>query len=223
MIGVIRVFTTEDQTILREHGKVIESLYGIPTVNKCIPDQPFGIHNDETERIAIPKIVALGKELEEQGCKVLVLSCAADPGIAELRRQVSIPVVGAGSTTALAAKGYGQPVGVMGITPDLPNVMKELLGDQLVAYGRPEGVSKTTDLLTEAGRKNSLAAARSLVEQGAKVLAFACTGYATIGLAGEIRQELGIPVIDPVEVEGWFASYALMSASAQSPKGGEGR
>ncbi|ESU33291.1 hypothetical protein G3A_07165 [Bacillus sp. 17376] len=209
MIGVIRVFTTDDQEVLQQHGKVITNCYGLPTVNRCIPDQPLGIFNDETEEKAVPKIVKLGKTLEKEGSKVLVISCAADPAIEELRKEVSIPVIGAGSAAALTALALGQPVGVLGITDTPPAVIRNLLGDLLVGYASPEGVGNTTDLMTPSGRENGLKAVQSLLNQGAKVIVFACTGFSTIGLADVLRQEVDVPIIDAVEAEGLFASLLL--------------
>ncbi|WP_126428620.1 aspartate/glutamate racemase family protein [Brevibacillus marinus] len=213
MIGVIRVFTTEDPDILAQHGRIITKHYGIQTINKCIPDQPLGIFNDETEQIAIPKIVELGKELEREGSQVLVISCAADPAIKELRQAVTIPVIGAGSSAALVALAIGQPVGVLGISDTVPAVVENLLGELMVGYARPEGVTNTTDLLTPAGREKGIQAARLLLEQGAKAILFACTGFSTIGLADVLRKEVNAVVIDPVEAEGLFASSIYRQAA----------
>lgn len=209
MIGVIRVFTTEDPKILHQHGAIITEKYGLETINRCIPNQLLGIYNDETEQIAIPKIVDLGKKLVNEGCQLLVVSCAADPAVEQLRNTVNVPVIGAGSSAALTALSLGEPVGVMGIGDEIPNVMKSILGDFYVGYARPEGVTNTTDLLTPAGKEKSLQTARSLMEQGAKVIVFACTGYSTIRLADVLRKELQITVIDAVEAEGLFASYVM--------------
>lgn len=55
MIGIIRVITTDDADILNEHGKLIESKYGVQTVSACIPDQPYGICDEVTERQAVRK------------------------------------------------------------------------------------------------------------------------------------------------------------------------
>lgn len=206
MIGLIRVFTTENPDILEQHGRIISELYGVPVVSRCIPDQPLGIFDEETEAKALPKIIALGQSMEEEGCELLVISCAADPAIDQLRKSVSIPVIGAGSAASLVALSYGQAVGVMGITEDAPGVLVQLLGSLIVGYNRPEGVTNTTDLLSETGRDKALAAAKALQEQGAQVILFACTGFSTIGLADVIRRELKVPVIDSVEAEGMFAS-----------------
>ncbi|KIL42444.1 hydantoin racemase [Gordoniibacillus kamchatkensis] len=206
MIGVIRVLTTTNTEVLEQHGNIIANRYGVPVMSRCIPDQPLGIFNDETEQAAAPKIVALGRSLEAEGCKLLVISCAADPAIKQLRDNVSIPVVGAGSAASHMALSIGKKVGVMGITDEVPAVMKNLLGDLLVNSIRPEGVTNTTDLMTPAGREKATEAARKLMEQGTEVIVFACTGFSTIGLADVLRKELGVIVIDAVEAEGLFAS-----------------
>lgn len=206
MIGLIRVFTTEDQTILEQHGHIITNLYGVPVLSKCIPDQPLGVFDDVTKAKAVPKIMELGKELEESGCKLLVVSCAEDPAVEELRGHVSIPVIGGGSAAALTAKAIGQPIGVMGICEYVPLVVENILGDLMVRYIRPEGITNTTDLMTEVGRKKALGAAQLLLDEGAKVILFACTGFSTIGFADILRKELHTIVIDAVEAEGLVAS-----------------
>jgi allantoin racemase len=214
MIGIIRVFTTDQEEVLQQHGKVIAQSFDVPTVSKCIPDQPLGIFNDETEAIAVPKIIELGKKMEKDGCSVLVISCAADPAISELRKEVSIPVIGAGSAAALTALAIGEPVGVLGITETPPAVIEQLLGNFLVGYIKPEGVSNTTDLMTPAGRHNAIDAAKKLLDRGAKVLVFACTGFSTIGLADLLREEINVPIIDAVEAEGMFAATLYQHVQA---------
>jgi allantoin racemase len=217
MIGLIRVLTTENSEVLEQHGRMITQKYGVPVVNKCIPNQPLGIFNDETEEIANPKIVELGKSMEQDGCKLLVVSCAADPAVKLLRKSVSIPVIGAGSAASYMALAIGKPVGVMGITDEVPAVMENILGDLLVRNIRPEGVTNTTDLMTPAGLEKAVAAARSLMDQGTEVIVFACTGFSTIGLADVLRKELNIPVIDAVEAEGLFASNLYNQLGLEQP------
>lgn len=160
--------------------------------------------------MAIPKIVELGKRMEQEGCKVLAISCAADPAINELRNEVSIPVIGAGSAAALSALAIGQPVGVLGITDSPPEIINNLLGDLMVGYVRPEGVTNTTDLMTSTGRKRGLEASKSLLIQGAKVILFACTGFSTIGLADLLRDELNVPIIDAVELTFYWVNLLIL-------------
>ncbi|WP_199257184.1 aspartate/glutamate racemase family protein [Pantoea sp. BAV 3049] len=103
MLGIIRVLTHDDQHFVEEHGRLIQQEYGIASISRCIADQRSGIFDAQSEALAIPKIVALGEQLEAEGCNMLFLSCAADPGLAMLRAAVSVPVVGAGSAAASIA------------------------------------------------------------------------------------------------------------------------
>lgn len=205
MLGIIRVLTHDDRTFVEEHGRLIQEQYGVVSLSRCIPDQHKGIYDDASQALAIPKIVALGQALRAEGCNALFLSCAADPGLAELRRAVTVPVISAGSACASVAAMLKRPVAVMGIGAGAPLPFKQLLGES-VTYARPEGVFNTTDLLTPQGRESALACADALYRQGAEVIAFSCTGFSTIALAERIRQHLGKIAIDAVSAAGLFIS-----------------
>ncbi|MBV6304281.1 aspartate/glutamate racemase family protein [Candidimonas humi] len=207
-LGIIRVLTTGDESVLLEHARVLKQEYGLQSVTRCIEDQPDGIYDVQSEALAVPKILRLGRQLQEQGCKALFLSCAADPGLAELRRAVSIPVVSAGSAAARVAAYLQLPAAVIGIGSAAPAPYRRLLGED-VTYARPEGVAKTTDLLTPAGREAALACARRLHDAGAQVIVFSCTGLTTIGLAPRIRREIGCAAVDAVSAAGMFAAEWL--------------
>jgi Asp/Glu/hydantoin racemase len=209
-VGVIRVFTTDRKEILHEHGNIIEKVTSLQCVNRCIPDQPKGIHDEETERIAVPKIVSLAKDMvENDNVDGLVISCAADPALQEVREAVSVPVIGAGSAGALVARSISDKVGVLSITDDVPEAMKNVLGDRIVGCARPSEVHNTTDLLKPEGKDKARNAAAELIDKGAEVIVFACTGYATIGFGDILRSEFNVKVVNPVEIEGILISYFL--------------
>lgn len=205
-VGLIRVLTTNDENLLGAHGRLLESRFPeLKVESRCIDDQQKGIYDEETCAIALPKILKLGEEMEQERVKAIIVSCADDPGVEELRNIVKIPVVGAGSSSACLALSCGGRVGTLGIREGAPRVMKDILGKHLVAETRPEGVKTTLDLMTGEGKKNALSAAEYLRKTGAEVIALACTGYATIGIARDLERAAGIPVIDAVEAVGLFA------------------
>ena len=69
-VGLIRVLTTVDEELLQLHGKLIESYFPMfQVVSRCIPDQPEGIHDDETFAAGVPKVVNLAVELWKEGCQ----------------------------------------------------------------------------------------------------------------------------------------------------------
>lgn len=205
-IGLIRVLTTEDQEVLQAHGKLImENFPGLEVETKCIPDQWEGIHSEELGRIAVPKIVALAKSFDD--VDMLLVSCADDPGVEEIRKEIpDIPVTGGGETTVALALKYGERIGVLGITDYAPAAYRRMIPDQMI-LGKPDCVNSTLDLMTPKGRAAMIEEGLRLKKEGAQVIALACTGLATIGIAKELEETVGIPVIDPVLAEGLFAYF----------------
>lgn len=212
-IGIIRVFTTDEHSIINAHGEKINEFSGINCLNKCIPDQPKGIYDDESEEIAIPKIIEVAKKFEKnKEVKGIAISCAADPALKAVRQEVSIPVVGAGSCASYMAKIFSDKIGVLTIADEVPEVMENMLGDSLVAWEKPKNIHNTADLLKDGAIEESLQSVRKLIEKGSEVIVFACTGYVTIGFSDIVEKELNIKVIDPVVAEGHALSFILRGA-----------
>lgn len=206
-VGLIRVLTSEDQDFVDMHGKIImEHFPGIEVESKCIPDQWEGIHSPELEQIAVPKIVETAQSFKD--VDMLIVSCADDPGVAELRRVFPhIPVTGGGESTAAIASKYGEKVAILGIVDYAPKAYLRMMPEKLCAVVRPDGVNSTLDLMTDEGKASCIRKARELKNSGAQVIALGCTGLTTIGIAPAIEREVGIPVIDPVLAEGLIAFF----------------
>lgn len=210
-VGLIRVLTSKDKSFLEKHGKIIQEHFSsLEIESKCIQDQQEGIHDDETEKLAIPKIVSLAKEFENQGKDAIFISCAADPGVKEVRKNLKIPVIGAGSACALVALSLGNKIGVLGITDKAPNVMVDILGKKLTKSIKPEGVNTTLDLNTPKGKDQALKAAIDLKKSGCDVIALGCTGMTTINIAKEIKKQIKIEVVDPVKAAGSVLNYLTL-------------
>jgi Asp/Glu/hydantoin racemase len=220
MLGIIRVLTTSDPDILNRHGKILQEHYGYECASACIPDQPDGVHDDASEAVAAPKVAALARELEARGAAALFISCASDPGLAEARRAVRVPVVGAGAAAAAVALNLGDRVGVLGIRDEAPRAVARVLGARLIAAIRPAGVTTTRHLMEPGGQERALAAARELASAGADTIALACTGLVTIGMAPILQRALGLPVVDPVLAGGLMIRYLIDEQSRET--GGPG-
>ncbi|WP_221564533.1 aspartate/glutamate racemase family protein [Alkalihalobacillus sp. TS-13] len=209
MLGLVRVLTTEDEKVLQEHSKVMKKKYGIASISRCIPDQPNGIHSEETEKLAVPKIEKLVKDMiENDHVTAITISCAADPAVDLCRETTDVPVFGAGEVGAYAAVMVNRKIGVLGITPHVPPKIATILGDRLVAHAYPEGVRKTTDLMEEKAVGKAIEAAQSLINQGATCILFACTGFSTIGLKEELVKHVEVPIIDLVQAQA--IAYSLI-------------
>lgn len=205
-IGLIRVLTCEDPEVLYAHQKqIMEKFPTLIVETKCIPDQPEGIHSPRLCAIAVPKIVETAKSFQD--VDMIIVSCADDPGVREIRKAMpGMPVTGGGETTVALALRYGEKVGVLGITDYAPDAYRRLLTGKMILE-KPKGVDSTLDLMTPEGRRQVIASGMRLKEKGVEVIALACTGLATIGAAKELEDATGLPVIDPVMAEGLFAYY----------------
>jgi Asp/Glu/hydantoin racemase len=206
-VGLIRVITLTDKNLIDAHAEILFERFEMNVRTKCIQGQPEGIHDEETEREAIPKIIDVAKEFEKEGADALLISCAADPGVEECRELVSIPVVGAGSACAAIAYSIGSRIGAIGITDELPKAMSEVLQEKLVCYIKPESVKTTLDLFDAENRDHVVRAALLLREKGCDTIALACTGMSTIRLYKDVEREAKMRVIDPVIAAGSVLSY----------------
>lgn len=217
-IGLIRVLTTEDPELLTLHGKLLEQYFPMLEVeSRCIPDQPEGIHDDATMALGVPKVVALAKQMWQEGFEAIVVSCAGDPGVVQARKEIPIPVVGAGESTAVLSLFYGSCPAALGITAEVPAGYQRVLGPRLAGSSRGEGVESVLDLMMPQGYTATVEAARQLKAEGADVIALSCTGMSTIQIAPRLEQDLGIPVLDPVMCEGLIVLLELMRMRQSDP------
>lgn len=197
-IGLIRVMTLSEDVIHATEEK-LESIYkGLEVCTVSLEDQPDGVHGEDSYHRAEPKVVEAAKVLEEMGVKGILVNCAADPGVKIARGAVSIPVLGAGSTSALVAKSTDLKVGIIGIHDECPEEIKNILGDLIVGTLAPDNVETAVDLSQEAVIDSMKACGEELISKGAKCILLTCTGMSPIGAAFKLREYLGIPVIDPL-------------------------
>lgn len=203
-IGVIRVVTINDVEEMSLHGRLLEKYFPFfETTSYCIPDQYDGIYDHDTFEKAVPKLISLAEQVSGD-MDGLIISCAGDPAVRELKNLLDIPVTGAGFPTAVQSLNFGDRIGVLGIEKSAPENYRLVLGEKMIAYRKPEAVTNTNDLQTEKGRQSLFQAARELKESGVEVIALACTGMSTIGIAPLVERSINLPVIDPVIAEGLY-------------------
>lgn len=89
------------------------------------------------------------------------------------------------------------------------------MAGRLVANVRPHGVHSTLDLQTPEGRAACIEGAQLLKRLGSEVIALGCTGMATIGIARELEDATGLPVVDPVLAMGAFAAFEAAKKSSK--------
>lgn len=87
--------------------------------------------------------------------------------------------------------------------------METLLGNRMTGTVRPKGVINALDLQQPGAKEAFVVAAKSLCDRGAGVIALACTGFSTLGIAPDLSRQIGVPVVDPVVAGGYFIRFMM--------------
>jgi allantoin racemase len=135
---------------------------------------------------------------------VLISAGALDPGLPALRRLAPMPVIGPGEASLFVGHALGHPLSI--VTVDEFAVAKtQGFLDQTAT--KPQIVSiRSIDFPVrrivsdiEGGREALRRTAQDAVEtDGARTIMLGAMTLGTLGLDEELRQRLGVPVINPV-------------------------
>lgn len=169
---------------------------------------PAAIESEADEKAALPEILAELKRAEAGGVDAVVINCMGDPGVAEGRATVNIPVIGPAEVSMqLAARLCGR----FSIVTILDSVI-----EPLKKLAKRYGVVKKLASVRAIGmhvldlkknRREMMArltqeSLHAIEKDGAEGIILGCTGM--VGCAAELRQALkkrgyaGVPVIDPL-------------------------
>lgn len=151
------------------------------------------------EETVAPFVIDAVVRAEAEGADAAVIYCFGNPALEGAREAVSIPVVGLGEAAEVAAMPLGDRFGIISTLPEaVPRHYRKarLLGtDGKLAAVVPLGLKVLQ--LGERGRviEAAVAAGRELLARGAQVVVLGCGSL--LGVADELRKELGVPVVVP--------------------------
>ena len=188
----------------------------IPIETHTLAEGPPGIETQADVDLVVAPLLALAQSLEAEA-SAIVIACYSDPGLATLREQINVPVLGIAEAAVLTAMRMGQRFGVISILQtSIPRHMRQLgamgvmdrcAGDRALGLGVRElaDARRTLKRLEEvgAGLRDDL---------GAEVLILGCAGMANYR-AG-LQKTLGVPVIDPCQAATAMAVGALALQTA---------
>ena len=162
---------------------------------------PFGIESDADIEVVAP-LVAARVASQSDSYDAFVIACYSDPGLEESRHRTAKPVFGIHESAVALSSSYERRFGVLALGRE--SILRHIayvrsLGLQGFHAGeRPLNVSVDQAATDPATLSKIVATARELIdEDGAETVILGCAGMATHRHAAQ--EELGIPVIDPVQ------------------------
>ena len=180
---------------------------------------PVSIESEFDAALAAPDVILKIVEAEHDGVDAVVIDCMDDPGLLAAREMVSIPVLGPCQTTMLLASLLGHKFSIVttmeGSVSGFENRAKLYGVSDRLASVRWVNIPVLDLSSVEKNLQHELieASVKAVVEDGAHVLVFGCTGL--LGYADAVRQALqrrgheGIPVVDPIPATIRFAEMLV--------------
>lgn len=189
----------------------------VPIETHTLTEGPPGIETQAHVDLVVAPLLKRARELRENA-SAFVIACYSDPGLATLREQLDLPVLGIAEAAILTAMTKGQRFGVISIGPaSIPRHLR-YLGAMGVA-NRLAG-DRALNLSVQALSNTEVTSARlqqvgaELCDlDGAEVLILGCAGMAQYRTA--LEAALQVPVIDPCQAATAMAIGAMALNVAQ--------
>ena len=183
-----------------------------------LADGPPLIETDaDAARVIPPLLNLLERRLADAPVDAVIVACFSDPGVAEARRRLRIPVLGIAESAYRAAMAAGGRFGILSIHPssvgrhdrqlDRLGFTHRRAGDRPVDLADigdgPKHDTVVLDRLETVGRA-------LLDDDGADRVILGCAGLT--GHRHVLADRLGAPVIDPTHAAVGLARLILLSA-----------
>lgn len=222
-ILVINPNTSESMThhLQRELEPIKASFTTLDFVNPV--RGPVSIESAYDEAYAIPEMLKLIKQAEDEGYDAVVLACFADPGLEAAREVVSIPVVGIEEAALHIAAMLGDSFTILTTraarVPAKKRHVAKLGLESRLASVRPLEMSvlEMEDDPERAKLRIKEVSGTAVNQDGAEVIVLGCAGLA--GYTSEIETELGVTIVDPSRVALKLAELMVMLGLKHSHRG----
>jgi len=150
---------------------------------------------------------ALGavRAIQPSACGAVISAGAVDPGLANLRAVARVPVIGPGEASLFLARLLGSRLAILTVEPAVAGAHAMIQNvrakpDTVVVRPMQTTVRKILANMDEGRAIMRAAAAAAIREDKADVLYLGSMTQGTLGIAQALRDEFGVPVIDPLPV-----------------------
>jgi len=170
----------------------------------CAAKGPLTIESSYDRSLAIPEVLKLVKQANEEGFDGVIINGFGDPGLESAREISNIVVNGIEETVLHIAAMLGASFSILTPVRNLiPNKYQEVRHyklEQWLSSVRTTAMKVSeVDADPDRAKKRILEVAKQAVEEdGAEVIIMGCA--AMLGYADEISRSLGVTVLDPSSV-----------------------
>lgn len=162
---------------------------------------PASIESEYDEVLAAPWIVEKVTWAEKNGCDAVIIDCMGDPALEAAREIANIPVIGPCQSSMAIASTISDRFTVVTVLKRLI----PLLWRSAKRYGFEAKIASVRSVevpVLDLDEKRSEVKAilldeskKALDEDSADAIILGCTGM--VGMARELQEVLGVPVVDP--------------------------
>jgi allantoin racemase len=185
---------------------ILEALLppGVAIQAVALPGPEF-LDRAEDFDTAIAAAAAWAAEIPQGRYDVLISAGALDPGLPTLRQLAPMPVIGPGEASLFIGYALGVPLSI--VTVDEHAVAKSYGFVDQTATKPPIASIRSIEFPVrrivsdlDGGRDALRRTAHDAVESdGAKAIMLGAMTLGTLGLDDELRRDLGVPIINPVQ------------------------
>lgn len=161
---------------------------------------------EQAGRAALAAVADIGPSK----CGAIVSAGAVDPGLAELRAFARVPVIGPGESSMFLARLVAKRLVILTVGPAVPAALAMIARvparpETVVVHRLETTVRKILADLDAGRRLMRQEAAAAVREHHADAIYLGSMTQGTLGIAGDLRSELGVPVLDPLPISVYAA------------------
>ncbi len=180
---------------------------------RSLPSGPASIESEFDDRMASPWVLEEVMRARQGDFDAIFVSCMGDVAINAARELSEVPVIAPLQTCLAVASTLGDTTGVVTVLKNLVPILNRRARE----YGFDKNLAGVRSieipvLELEGNRRrvveSLVSESRALVdERHADSIILGCTGL--LGVAKEVQERLGVPVLDPVPVSVRFAEMLV--------------
>ena len=169
-----------------------------------VDEGPASIESLYEEYLSIPNTIEKILEAEKAGYDAAILGCYGDPGL-DAARDVTkqMVVVGPGEAGVIAAAMCGHRFSIITVTASIVNALEHLVVK--TGVGKKLASVRAIEIPVLELANDREGTVRRLIEEGGKAidedradtLILGCMSMGFLGVAEEMSERLGVPVINP--------------------------